>query len=114
MKIALIYLMLGLLTGTIYGTLKHIVYVFKNNLIIQLISDILFCLSTAYIFMIATHHYFYGEIRLHLVAFFTLGFYIERKTLGKLFAKLFLLLYNWVSKLINKIKTTRFGKIIFK
>ena len=114
MKICLIYLLLGILSGAIYGLLKAIVYVFKKHLITQIITDIIFCLVVAYIFGRTTHYYFYGDIRIYLVAIFAFGMYLERKTLGKLFAKLFIMLYNWVSKLINKFKLSRFGKIIFK
>jgi len=114
MKIALIYLLLGLLAGAVYGILKHIVYILKNHLIAQIIADIIFVVVSAFIFGKVTHYYFYGELRLHLVAIFAFGMIFERKTLGKLFAKLFIMLYNWVSKLISKFKLSRFGKIIFK
>ena len=114
MKVALIYLLLGLLAGAIYGLLKHIVYVFKNHLIAQIIADIIFVIFATFIFGKANLYFFYGETRLHLLAIFALGIYLERKTLGKLFAKLFIMLYNWLSKLLNKFKLSSFGKIIFK
>lgn len=114
MKLLIIYLFLGIITGVLYGVFKNITFVFKNNFIVQIITDIMFILISAYLFWTTTQTLIYGEIRLHLLVIFIMGAYLERKTLGKLFAKLFFMLYNWVSKLINKFKLTKFGKLIFK
>ena len=114
MKVALLFFLLGILAGCLYGVLKFVTQLFKNNIFIQFITDILFSLSVGFSFLIAINHHFYGEIRIYIVAIFLLGMIIERKTLGKLFAKLYLILYNVGRKSIQKLKTTRFGKIIFK
>lgn len=114
MKIALIYLGIGLLCGAIIGIGNHIVVSFKNNLVVRIILDIITTFAVSVVFVYLNHLFFYGEIRLHLLAFFLLGMYIERKTLGKLFAKLFLMLYNWVSMGYIKFKNTTLGKFITK
>ena len=114
MKLVLLFLLLGFLMGAIYGVLNHIVTAFKNHFIVRIITDILFCLILGYVFVSATTQHLYGEIRAYLCVFFALSFIIERKTLGKLFAKLFLLVYNGLKKYFTQFKSTRLGKIIFK
>ena len=94
MKIACIFFLLGLLVGAIYGIIRFITFIFKNHIIAIILGDLIFSLSTGAILLSATNKYFFGEIRLYLIAFFALGMYLERKTLGKLFAKLDLMLYN--------------------
>lgn len=114
MKIVLIFILLGLLLGAISGLLKCVLIVLKNNRIAVIITDFIFCLIAGAMFIYASSIYNFGIIRWYLCAFFALGYIIERKTIGKLFAKLFLILYNWLSKRLNLLKSSRVGKIIFK
>lgn len=114
MKTAFLFFLLGVLSGAAYGILKFIVFISKNNLIVQFILDLLYSLSVGFLFLFATNYYLYGEMRLYVCLIFALGMILERKTLGKLFAKLYFILYNVSINLIQRIKTTRFGKIIFK
>ena len=114
MKIALIFFSLGIACGAIYGLCKFIVSIFKNKLLIQVIFDLIFSLSSGMLFIASVNKYFYGLIRAYICVIFMLGLYLERKTLGKLFAKLYLILYNGARKALSCFKNTRFGKIIFK
>jgi len=114
MKVATIFFLLGILSGAIYGITKFIVFIFKNNLIAQIICDLMFTLSSGAIYLFFTNKYFYGEIRAYICTIFVLGMYFERKTLGKLFAKLEFMLYNWGITMVNRAKSTKIGKIIFK
>lgn len=114
MKIALIFLLLGAISGAIYGITKFVVTILKNNIVAQIVCDLIFTLTSGAMFLSATTRYFYGEIRAYICTIFVLGMYFERKTLGKLFAKLYLMLYNWGITMVNRGKSTRIGKIIFK
>ena len=114
MRVALIFLLLGVLSGSILGFAKFIISIFKNHIIAQIIGDLIFSLTTGAIFVFATNYYFFGEIRLYIFAIFMFGMFLERKTLGKLFAKVYLLLYNGGRKTFLFLKSTRFGKIFFK
>ena len=96
MKLVFIFFLLGLLSGAIYGIVKFLVFIFKSHIIAQIIGDLTFTLTSGTIFISATTRYLYGEIRAYICTIFVLGMYFERKTLGKLFAKLELLLYNGV------------------
>lgn len=114
MKVALIFFLFGVLSGAIYGMSKFVVFVFKNNMIVQIVIDLIYSLGVGYSILIATNKLLYGEIRLYIIAAFVLGMWLERKTFGKLFAKVYLLVYNVGIKLVKRIKTTKLGKVIFK
>ena len=114
MKIATIFLFLGVLCGAIYGITQLIAFIFKKTTIAQIVSDLLFSLTTGFMFCSAINNYFYGQIRLYIVIIFILGLYLERKTFGKLFAKLYFILYNVGRKIVRKFFSSKFGKIFFK
>ena len=114
MKIALIFLILGIISGAIYGLSRFIATMLNKNIIVQIILDFLSSICIGAIFILSNIHYFYGEIRAYICALFALGIYLERKTLGKLFAKLYLMLYNWTIIRAKNLKKSKLGKIIFK
>jgi hypothetical protein len=113
-KELLIIFLLGFLSGGLYGFCKFLARVFKNHIIAQIVFDLLFTLSAGGLFLIVINTYYYGIIRAYICGIFFIGIYAERKTLGKLFAKIYLLLYNWARKTLLGLKNTRLGKIIFK
>ncbi len=114
MKIASLFFLIGIVSGCIYGALKFVVFVLKNNIIAQIICDLIFSFSVGALFLSCVQKYFFGELRLYICLIFAFGIYFQRKTLGKLFAKLEFMLYNVGVKITKKIKTTHFGRIIFK
>ena len=114
MKIAVLYFLIGFVFGILYDFIKMIIKTFKNNVAIQIICEFAFTISFGACFIVLNNFFFYGDFRLYLLIFILLGLWSERKTLGKLFAKLYLLLYNKVSKLIKFFKLTRLGKILFR
>lgn len=114
MKVILIFLMLGFLSGVLYGICKFINVLFNYNTIILIITDIIFSIISGFSFTNAINFYFFGKIRLYIVVIFLLGLYLERKTLGKLFAKLYFILYNVGRKSMERFSSTKLGKIIFK
>lgn len=114
MKVAFAFFLIGIISGCIYGALKFVVFVLKNNIILQIISDLIFSILVGTLFLNYIQKYFYGELRLYICLIFAFGMYFQRKTLGKLFAKLELMLYNVGVRTTKRIKTTHFGRIIFK
>ena len=114
MKIALIFLFVGFLAGAFYGICRFIIGTFKNNIFIQIIVDFLYSIGVGFMFVKLNNHFLYGEIRLYPIVLLLLGLFSERKTLGKLFAKLYLILYNVGRKSLEKFKKTQLGKILFK
>ena len=108
-----IMLIIGLLLGVVYGILKMPNRI-KKLYILEIISDIIFVILSTTICIFAINKINYGSIRLFLLLGYIIGFIIERITLGKLFAKGFIWVYNKSIKNINKFKTTSLGRIFFK
>lgn len=113
-KVFFLVLLFGLLSGVVYGIFNMIVLSFKKNIIIKNISDGIFMLIFASIFFYCLNAYNFGTFRVYLLITYIIGFIIERKTIGKLFAKLFLLVYNYNIKLIKKFKKSKAGAFLFK
>lgn len=113
MKDFSILFILGIIVGIIYEFL-NISQIIKNNYIIQIFSDIIFCLIFTIIFIFAINIINLGEFRIFLLFAYYLGFTIERITLGKLFAKGFKLIYNKLIILWKRFLKCKIGRFIFK
>ena len=105
---------IGFATGFGKDIFNSILVIFKNNNIAKNVLDFVFCLTFALLFFLSLNYFNYGQFRLYLFFAFILGFVLQRKMLGKLFAKLFLLVYNKTIKLLNKFKTSKVGLILFR
>jgi len=55
-----------------------------------------------------------GQFRMFLLIGYLLGFYLERITLGKLFAKGYKKLYNFIVKVLKKFAQSKIGKVLLK
>ena len=108
-----IMLLLGLILGIIYGILNMHSKI-KLIYFLQIISDLIFSCLTYFIFAIVINKINYGEIRIFLLIGYILGFFIERITLGKLFAKGYKWVYTTLVKALKKFSATKLGRIIFK
>ena len=108
------YILGGIICGCFYGLSQFFVLLFKKHIIAQIIFDLIFSLASGIVYLYLTMILNLGNFRLYLTAFFLLSYVFQRKTLGKLFAKLYALFYNWLGKTINVVKTTKIGKVVFK
>lgn len=108
------YILGGMFCGAIYGLLNAVVFVFKKHVVVRIICDLIFSAILGIVFLYLTMVLNLGQFRLYLIATFLLSVIIEQKTLGKLFAKLGLMVYNWVCKILNGFRKTKLGKVIFK
>ena len=108
-----IMFIIGLALGIVYGLL-NIFSTIKHIIILQILSDILFCAITFITILISINLVNMGEYRLFLVLGITAGFIFERITFGKLFAKWFKKLYNILAKLVKKFANSRLGRIVLK
>ena len=112
--ITLIIFSFGLAAGALYGIFKLILIIFKNNKVAFNVLDFVFVLIFGAVLFFALNYYNMGQFRFYLFAFYVFGFILERVTLGKLFAKLYVMMYNNIIKLCRLFKTSKAGKIIFK
>lgn len=108
-----IMLLFGFLLGIIYGLL-NIPNTIKKKLFIQIISDIIFSLTSIFIYIVLINKVNMGESRLFLILGYVLGFTIERISLGKLFAKGYKRVYTSIVKLLNQFYRSKIGRFIFK
>ena len=104
---------LGVFLGIIYGILNMYSYV-KKIFFIQIISDIFFTIIAFCIFIYAINKINLGEFRLFLLIGYLLGFFVERITLGKIFAKGFKYVYTILVNKLKQFTKSKFGRIIFK
>lgn len=108
-----IFLVFGLLLGVFYEIINTTNYI-KKYLIIQIIIDTIFSLASIITIMYLLNKFNKGQIRIFLIISYTIGFIIERITLGKLFAKGYKKLYNLVIRWNKALKQSKLGRIIFK
>ena len=108
-----VLLAIGFGIGILYGLL-NIPTTIKKRIIIQIITDLLFSFTSLSILLIAINVINMGEFRAFLVIGFILGIFLERISLGKLFAKGYKKVYNCLVKLMKKFANSKFGRIFLK
>lgn len=113
-KLLLIFTLYGIFCGICVGLTYTIFFLFKRNSICKIILDTLTTILIAYIFIIATNIFALGQIRGYLAIIYLLSFYLERKTIGKTFAKLYFRIYNLTKEKWKSFSNTKVGKILKK
>ena len=103
----------GAVIGVIYGIL-NIPNFIKQRIWTQIIADLIFSTVAFITFLLLINFINLGEIRAFLVIGYIFGFIIERITLGKLFAKGYKNVYNYIVKILQHIKKSKFGRFITK
>lgn len=112
-KIFLCTVYFGIVCGVCLMAKKLIDNFFKNKKIVVLITDIFIFFVATILFLICINLFNYGEFRLYELAGFVLGIVLEQISLNKIVEKTFSLIYNLITKLINKLKTTKiFSKVL--
>jgi hypothetical protein len=106
-------LLIGFIIGLIYGLL-NIPSKIKTKLLWQILSDFIFTIIAFSALFISINIINLGEFRFFLIIGFIFGFIIERRTIGKLFAKGYLNMYNMLRSLLKKFRNSKFGRFIFK
>ena len=104
MQVFIYTLLLGFLAGVIYNVIKLLQKLFKNNIIITIISDIIGSISIGILLLISIFILNNGIIRLYILLSFLLGIIIELLTLNKLVDFLILNIYNIIIKLKKSLR----------
>lgn len=110
---ALILFLFGILAGIIYSLFHPNIAIFKNKIFI-IVSDTITTIISGTLLILATNIVNFGIYRLYLIISFMIGYYIERKTIGKMFAKINCFVYNLLSKVISFVCKTKIYKLITK
>ena len=98
--------------GILIGITNLIYTITDKKKLILIIFDIVSCLVSSIIYIIIINHFNWGEHRLYLLFSFVLGIFVERKSIGKLFANLYNKLYNFIVQKLNIASKTKFGTMI--
>ncbi len=109
----LVFLVIGFVVAILWELILFINNPIKNIIIKQII-EVPFAIVFVFLFFAMLINFNYGEFRMFLLVAYIFGFVIERKTLGKLFAKLNYWLYNKFIKVKNYLKQTKIGKRVLK
>lgn len=110
----LIFLSLGILIGAEIGFCNHIVLFLKNNICLRFVLDLILPVFSGFLFLNLVIKYNMGEIRWFLVVAVVCGIYVERKTIGKLFAHITSKVYNKYVEKKKKFFSTKLGKWLSK
>lgn len=110
----LLSLLLGIVLGVVYGAVGILKIIFKNNIVVSNILDFIFAILSGVAVIFFVVNFNFGVFRWFIVVGVLIGILLERKTLGKIFAKIFLLMYNKFSKCIIALKNTKVVKKILK
>lgn len=110
--LALIFLGIGIGIGVVIGTMKLLSILCNNNAFVKGILDCLACIVTTITYLYLVNAVNWGEHRLFIILAYIVGIFIERKTLGKLFAKLYYKLYTIIAIRINKLSKTKLGTFV--
>ena len=98
-KLLIVFLILGLVGGLVFDVGNFIKFLFANKKVPSIILDIIqtfICLALIFVTNVKLN---YGIIRLFPFVIFMTAFSIERYTISKLIAKIYLSCYNLIIKL---------------
>lgn len=106
-RLLLIFLCLGLVGGVVFDVANFIKFLFANKKASNFVLDF-FATSACVLLLLWTNlKVNFGLLRLFPAVIFLSAFALERFTLGKLIAKIYLTCYNFLVKLNNKIWSKR-------
>lgn len=113
-KLFFLFLAFGAVLGVLWGILNFIKQLFNKNIIVSQLLEIPFAAMFVLGFFVALINFNFGEYRFYLLVAWVLGFLIERKTLGKLFAKVYYWLYNKLKVGLKNLGQTKLFKRVLK
>jgi hypothetical protein len=108
-----IIFIIGFAVGILYEII-NIPSRIKKILILQILIDVVFSLILYVVFLIMINLINLGEFRTFLLVGYTLGIFIERISIGKLFAKGTKKVYNYIVSKLKMFSNTKLGKALLK
>ena len=104
---------IGIILGIFYGIL-NIINNIKEYVFIRILCDIIFTVTATITFILLVQKINFGSVRGYLLVGYILGFIVERISIGKLFAKGYKKVYNFVIKSSKKFYHSKIGQVIFR
>lgn len=105
--------LIGIFVGIVYEFLNILPRI-KKRVSLQIIADIIFTLLAFFIFIVSVNIINLGQLRAFLITAYTLGFTLERITIGKIFAKAYKKLYTYLIKVAKVFAKSKLGRILLK
>ena len=102
-KLAIIFLTIGFVGGLIFDVGNFIKFLCGNKKIPSILIDFIQTLICLIIIFFTNLKVNFGEIRLFPYLLFLTSFYLERISIGKVIAKIYLKCYNLLTKLNFKL-----------
>lgn len=103
-KLFIFFLFCGLLGGIVFDIINFIKFLFCNKKITNFIFDIVETLFCLLLIFYTNLKFNYGLLRLFPILIFLISFSIERYTLGKIIAKIYLSCYNKLIFINNYVR----------
>ncbi len=104
---------LGVAVGILYGVIKFIRTAFDFRKTATIIADVIFMIISTTVIYLFSIAYIQGFVRIYVFIGCSIGFLLYRLTLGRLIAKIYTPIINFISKIIDNI-STKFKKIAKK
>lgn len=117
LRLFLLFLVVGAVVGVLWGLSNHIVYWVKHRTtkkVLRFVFDVSIPIFTTIVVIAIANIHNFGQIRWFFILSLLLGMVFERKTIGKMFAKLNIKLYNSASKTKTKFLSTKLGSKLTK
>lgn len=100
----LIFLVLGIIGGAIFDIGNYVKFLCSFKKMPFIVIDIIETSLCLLLIFFANLKYNYGQIRLFPALTFMISFIIERLTIGKMLAKIYITCYNWFTKIKKRFK----------
>lgn len=97
-------LAVGVAVGLLYELFAALRRLFHGNMIVTVVADILFCAAAFLLYASANYLALDLRIKWYVLLGNAAGFLLERNSLGRLLAKFFEIVYNFILKQKSKRK----------
>jgi len=110
--LSLIFVSFGIMSGLIIGIIYAINILTGNKKVLIILTDSIKIIAITIVYLIIINLFNYGEHRIYLIISYLCGIFVERKTLGKLFAKVYYKLYNLIIAKLEVLSKSKIGIIL--
>ena len=113
MLLLIVFIFFGFCVGMMFGIFSAINLVLRRKKYIQIPLDVFMIVLSTILYIIIINLFNWGQHRIYLCIGYLIGILLERKTIGKIFAKLYYKLYNLITnrmRMLSNSKLTKFLK----
>lgn len=101
--IFLIFFLVGLASGLIFDLRNYLSFLCAKNKVVNIFLDVIFTVIVCGIFLFSNLIFNYGSLRVYAILSFSLGFVVQRFTIGLFVVKMCSWCYNNLKVLMMRI-----------